>query len=335
MAATPSSNLGIQNFFSATLTADITASSTDIFLDAIPNASEGFLVIEPTSTTKREVIFYNSKTALKVVCPSAADGRGQDDTSATTHTTGASVIMAPIAGFWEALQSGVSMSSGFRAGWFGVSNEGAFAYASATTITVPSSVANMLTIGSKMSFDQTTTKYFYVVGVSGTTITLTGGSDYTVANAAITNVYISNALSPKDFPQEFNYTPVLSADGGTPVIGNGTYAAMFHMVGRMVYVNFKTTLGTTTNFGTGGIQWTTPTTIDTDISQRVMGTGYIFDVSAPADYMCVVLTSGTTKFFTRCHTAGTGTFTNVSGSGGVPFSFATGDSISANFWYYI
>jgi len=110
MAATPTPDLGFQNFFQATLTGDITASSTDIPMDNIPNSSQGFLVIEPDSATNREVIFYTSKTALKVVCPSAADGRGQDDTSATTHSTGATVIMAPIAAFYEALQNGRSHS---------------------------------------------------------------------------------------------------------------------------------------------------------------------------------------------------------------------------------
>lgn len=104
MAATPTPSLGFQNFFQATLTGDITASSTDIPMDNIPNASQGFLVIEPDSATNREVIFYTSKTALKVVCPSAADGRGQDDTTAGAHSTGATVIMAPVAGFFEALQ---------------------------------------------------------------------------------------------------------------------------------------------------------------------------------------------------------------------------------------
>lgn len=112
MAATPSTNLGFQNFFSATLTGDITASSTDIPMDAIPNSTEGFLVIEPDSTSNREVIFYTSKTALKVVCPSAADGRGQDDTTAVPHSTGATVIMAPVAGFWEALKNGLAIDSG-------------------------------------------------------------------------------------------------------------------------------------------------------------------------------------------------------------------------------
>lgn len=110
--ATPTSNLGFQNFFQASLTGDITATSTDILMDAIPNASEGFLVIEPDSTSAREVIFYNSKTALKVVCPSVAEGRGQDDTTAGAHSTGATVIMAPVAGFFEALQSGAAFTAG-------------------------------------------------------------------------------------------------------------------------------------------------------------------------------------------------------------------------------
>lgn len=113
MAATPDTNLGFQNFFQATLTGDITASSTDILMDSIPNASQGFLVIEPDSSTNREVIFYTSKTALKVVCPSAADGRGQDDTTAVAHSTGATVIMAPVAAFFEALQNGRAVSNAF------------------------------------------------------------------------------------------------------------------------------------------------------------------------------------------------------------------------------
>lgn len=105
MAAQPTTAITFQNFFSATLTSDITASSTDIPLDAVPNGSEGFLVIEPDSVTNHEVIYYTSKTATKVVCPSVADGRGQDDTTAAAHSSGATVIMAPIAAYFETLLS--------------------------------------------------------------------------------------------------------------------------------------------------------------------------------------------------------------------------------------
>lgn len=109
MTATPTPSLAFQNFYEATLSSDITATDTDIFLDVIPNGSQGFLVIDPDNSTGREVIFYTSKTATKVVCPSVADGRGQDDTSAGVHLQGTTVIMAPVSAFFEALQSGLAM----------------------------------------------------------------------------------------------------------------------------------------------------------------------------------------------------------------------------------
>ena len=114
MVATPTTNITFQNFFSTTLSADITDTATDIFLNAVPNGSEGFLVIEPDSTTNREIIYYTSKTALKVTCPSVADGRGQDDTTAHSHVTGSTVIMAPVAAYYEAL---LSLFQTTPAGW--------------------------------------------------------------------------------------------------------------------------------------------------------------------------------------------------------------------------
>lgn len=99
-----SSNFDYENFFSAKLTAPMTATDTDIFLDAIPTPSEGVLVIDWDVAASREVIFYNSKTASKVTCPSVANGRGFDDTTATTHLSGANVIMAPVRAWFRLAQ---------------------------------------------------------------------------------------------------------------------------------------------------------------------------------------------------------------------------------------
>lgn len=99
-----SSNFDYDNFFSAKLTAPMTASDTDVFLDTIPTPSEGVLVIDWDVAASREIIFYNSKTASKVVCPSVANGRGFDDTSATTHLSGANVIMAPVRAWFRLAQ---------------------------------------------------------------------------------------------------------------------------------------------------------------------------------------------------------------------------------------
>lgn len=98
------SNFDYDNFFSAQLTAPMTASDTDIFLDAVPTPSEGVLVIDWDVAASREVIFYNSKTASKVTCPSVADGRGFDDSAATTHLSGANVIMAPVRAWFRLAQ---------------------------------------------------------------------------------------------------------------------------------------------------------------------------------------------------------------------------------------
>lgn len=94
-----------ENFYRTQLSSDITSSATDIFLDTVPVGSEGTLIINPDSAANREIIFYNSKTATKVTCPSAALGRGYDNTTATSHTAGTTVIMAPISDWFNSLRT--------------------------------------------------------------------------------------------------------------------------------------------------------------------------------------------------------------------------------------
>ncbi len=102
-------------------------------------------------------------------------------------------------------------------GW--ISADESWAYASATTITVPSGAAAKYRKGDKIKLTQTTVKYFYVVGVADTVLTVTGGSDYTVANAAISANYYSHQSTPIGFPAEFNVGPWTWS---TTDIDNGT-----------------------------------------------------------------------------------------------------------------
>lgn len=106
------SNLGFDNFFSTTLAAGITASTTAIQLNNLPTASEGFLVIEPDSAANREIIYYTSKTSDSVVCPSVGAGRGQGGTTAISHSQGATVKMNTVAEMFEALQDGSALTQG-------------------------------------------------------------------------------------------------------------------------------------------------------------------------------------------------------------------------------
>ena len=108
-------------------------------------------------------------------------------------------------------------------GWVAVST---WAYASATSITVPSGAASIYSVGDKIKLTQTTVKYFYVVGVADTLLTITGGTSYTLTSATITSPYYSKFETPVGFPQYFNYTPTGIA------ASNVTLTGRFKVTGR-------------------------------------------------------------------------------------------------------
>jgi hypothetical protein len=136
-------------------------------------------------------------------------------------------------------------------GWIAVSDS--WAYASATTITVPSDATTKYSVGDKIKIVQSaTTKYFYITAVSSTVLTVTGGTDYTVANSAISGVYYSKAATPQGFPQWFNYTPSLVGWSGTPTIA----FARFNMIGKHV----TTIISITGTSNSGTTTATTPVT---------------------------------------------------------------------------
>lgn len=75
------------------------------------------------------------------------------------------------------------------------------------TATVPGDVTGVLSAGMKLKLTQTTAKYFiitaapsYASGTGLTTLTLYGGTDYTLDDAAISNVYYSAMRAPHGFP---------------------------------------------------------------------------------------------------------------------------------------
>lgn len=116
-------------------------------------------------------------------------------------------------------------------GWQDANDD--WAYASATTITVLTGATSKYAKGDKITLVQAaTTKYFYVVGVAATTLTITGGSDYTLTNDAITNNYYSHDANPVGFPDWFAYTATLVGFSSTTI--NQT---RFKIVGRSVILN--------------------------------------------------------------------------------------------------
>lgn len=129
-------------------------------------------------------------------------------------------------------------------GWV-AANE-TWTYASATTFTIAGvDRTAVFAVGDRIKLTQTTVKYFYVVSAAfstNTTVTITGGSDYTLANAAITLPYYSHQLSPSGFPGVFSYSA--SASGWT----SPTAVTRFSLSGHLVtlHINITGTSNATT-----------------------------------------------------------------------------------------
>lgn len=68
-------------------------------------------------------------------------------------------------------------------------------------ITVPTDATTLFEIGDKIKFKQGGGfKYFHVCAVTSTTLSITGGSEYTLVNSGITDFYLSKWVAPVDWP---------------------------------------------------------------------------------------------------------------------------------------
>ena len=215
-------------------------------------------------------------------------------------------------------------------GWISVSET--WTYASATTITVPSGATAIYAKGDKIRLKQGGGyKYFYVVGVTDTVLTVTGGSDYTVANSTITDNYYSHASSPIGFPNYFNYTPEWTATTTNPSLGNGTATGKFYLQGILCFTFGKIVTGNTTNFGSGVYSFSLPiTSIITDSGDSGLhGTGSAVRSGVSRYQLLAVLNSATTVELDKTEPP----FNGITES--APATWANPDSFTFTFVYLI
>jgi hypothetical protein len=169
---------GYQNFYSTTLTGDITAGTLTIGLATVPTPTSGILIIEPDFTSSCEVVFYTSKGASTITCPS--DGRGWSGTSAASHLTGSTVIMASVDEYFEGLADGTLSTDPLRSSFIpnhivsgGVIAQSSGLIGTLSTVTfhlsgqryTSSAIANKTYTASKDT-------YVDVTGISGGTVTV-------------------------------------------------------------------------------------------------------------------------------------------------------------------
>jgi hypothetical protein len=104
-------------------------------------------------------------------------------------------------------------------GWIPVTDT--WTYASADTpnftFTIPGDQTGLLSPGMRIRLTQTTVKYFIITAVSygspNTTVTVYGGTDYTLTSAAITSPYFSMVKAPFGFPLDPSKWTVKVIDG--------------------------------------------------------------------------------------------------------------------------
>lgn len=216
------------NFWSTSLNGAINDSVTTITLNStVGLQAPGRLVINRQDSTGK-----NTPSAREVISFTGISGsdltgvtRGADNSTARSHADGSLVESAIVVGNWDALYKVIDQEHNADGthdtskvagvdGW--INPDETWTYASATTITVPSGATAKYQKGDKIKLTQTTVKYFYIVGVADTLLTITGGNDYTLTSATITDNYYSKVENPQGFPDWFGYSTTPGGFSGTP-----------------------------------------------------------------------------------------------------------------------
>lgn len=220
MANKPNLPYAIGNRLATTLDGSITNSATTVnVVDASgAKAAGGYGIIDEENEATREIVYVESVSSN--VLTIATNGRGLCGTVAVAHASGVSfkdiIVDDMINGLVDQFKVGHDDDGGHTAasidslaldattasGW--ISANETWTYASAITFTITGDKTAKYSVGMKLKLTQTTAKYFIVTKVEysdpSTTVTVYGGTDYTLANAAITSPYYSTQKSPHGFP---------------------------------------------------------------------------------------------------------------------------------------
>jgi len=185
-------------------------------------------------------------------------------------------------------------------------------YASASTFTVATDVTAQFGKGTKLKLTQTTAKYFYVTassyGAPNTTVTVTGGTDYTLANAAITLPRYSYADAPQGFPEWFAWAPTHTGFSVDPTPGY----ARFRISGHSCTFGYDAGAGGTSNATSYGI--TLPVVAITRTNARwrtALGVTYDNSAFVAAGDAEITSASSTVAFTASAHAAWTNSGTKA------------------------
>ena len=91
---------------------------------------------------------------------------------------------------------------------------------------------------------------------------------------------VSAALMNQEIRDQFNtffgawtsYTPTFGSTGTAPAVGNGTLTGQYMKIGRSVLMSVVFTIGSTTTFGSGNLNFTLPATVSAAAAGAVLNT---------------------------------------------------------------
>lgn len=223
--ATLTSNFTVTATSAATATAAITGNAV-IYDGSTRVRIEVYVATAEISTNQALLLeLYDGSTDLGVICqmvPVAASGSSDMTLVGVAYVTPTAGSHTYSVRAWKTsgtatLYAGASYLPAFLRitsdsvvapdGWTSSGTE-TWTYASADsptfTFTVPGDQTAKYTPGVRLKLTQTTVKYFIVTAVSvtagTTTVTVYGGTDYTLANAAISAPFYSRDKAPAGFP---------------------------------------------------------------------------------------------------------------------------------------
>lgn len=223
-------------------------------------------------------------------------------------------------------------------GW--ITSTDTWVYASASSFTIAGvDRTAQFPKGTKIKLTQTSAKYFYVTSSSfstNTTVNVFAGTDYTLANAAITAPNYSYMDSPQAFPKEFVFNPGFT----NWTIGTGGSAvttALFAMDGNgWVDGRITSILGSSGASVGSGVSFNLPVTAITNM----LGAGTFFPIgqvqiedTGNASYFGTVRMNATTTAQVLVDAAGATYRQPTALSSTVPFNFAAGDGLDVLFRY--
>lgn len=168
-----------------------------------------------------------------------------DDIDERYTATEVEVALAEIAGYGRTTETVISSfnlatdtasrATNIESGWTAKNSTHTWEYVSATSIRINANMVGVLQYGDKIRFKQSagTYKYFIILAVSAytggyTTLTLTAGTDYSVANEVLSSAYYSHQENPIGWPTWFNFTPTYTGFSTDPSGGTSKFCIVGH-----------------------------------------------------------------------------------------------------------